>query len=730
MTHVHPRGVVRRRGKVLKLAAAAAASFAALMVLAPASTSSEIPAQSLEQHLRAVIPCQSLTVKSTFCNSRLTAAEQQSIDRQTGLVAPAHPGARQTVLPRSKATERYLKETQEFQALREKVRQAKEAFQGQRSSPAANMVEANDFLNSREDYFVSRVEAWNGQIFWAPAGRLTDPIIVRAGDEIRSVFGPIPPFDVTTLGERVTSDGWRITTALLPTEVDGNRVQLVPNTSLPGNPLQFEHTDVNGNHVKWATAVEKCDKPSLAGGVTPCGAASRISRAVKGTVEWLALARKADGVDVLQANSYWSPDDPAFALIGYIGFNRVSGEVAFFDGANSAPRSYNWNAAIVPPGGAGYGDAAGRKMAATTYDATFRIDCANCHENKEPRIITPYMKHERVGYSDPVLAVASSVGNLLPEMTRNVRQPYRVVGTGYNAQHAGTIARGRIFEDPTKQCASRCHGLTTLGTARFAFDSLGKLAEYVGADGQVDAAIENDYRTFWATRAGAGKIHPWMLPEAGNDLSTDPPAPEISDEAWKVLKDVMLGNSTAIPLLPIYTEAPAPESKLKEKTRLADPAGPASLVATVTPNRDNNGGTLEREIHLQWIYLNTLGGVPTRDDVRFNIAIAETDIPAGDDETPIEQYPTIEQAKGLTAQRVSDAVWRDGKIIILKDVSYAGHTRWTDAAPATTPRPYRVDFPVAKGKRYLIRLVAKRHTFDQSQFAFSEVDHVASVDVK
>jgi hypothetical protein len=84
--------------------------------------------------------------------------------------------------------------------------------------------------------------------------------------------------------------------------------------------------------VKWTTPIDKCDKPSLAGGVTPCGTASRLSRTERENVEWIALARKTKGPEPLAAEQYWSQDDSSYALLGYIGFNRVAGEVAFFDG--------------------------------------------------------------------------------------------------------------------------------------------------------------------------------------------------------------------------------------------------------------------------------------------------------------------------------------------------------------------------------------------------------------
>ena len=188
-----------------------------------------------------------------------------------------------------------------------------------------------------------------------------------------------------------------MTTGTLVVEVEGNRAELKPNTSKPGNPPEFEHRDDHGNFVKWTTTIDRCDKPSLAGGVvTPCGTGSRLSRRVKGNVEWIALARKSQGVAPLAADEYWKLDNPSFSLLGYIGFNQVSGEVAFFDGSYSGI-TFNWNAPLVAPGGSGYGDDQGRAQSSLTYDGSLMARCTLCHDNKAPRIITPHIQMAQWG---------------------------------------------------------------------------------------------------------------------------------------------------------------------------------------------------------------------------------------------------------------------------------------------------------------------------------------------
>jgi hypothetical protein len=613
----------------------------------------------------------------------------------------------------------YKKELGEFLARARNRSRLTEIFRSDALTTAFK-ASASNADKQNLDYVAARISEWNGPIFWAPASKDTDENL-RAGDEARAVLGPIPPFDVTRLGKFTLPDGSTIETAELALEVDGNQVRLKPNPSKPGSPLEFEHRDLAGQVVKWTPTVEKCDKPSLAGGVTPCGTASRISRIVRGNVEWIALARKSRRVEVLTADPFWAHENSSFALIGYIGFNRQSGEVAFFDGAGDKS-PFNWTATIVQPGGKGYQDAAGRAVAAGMYDTSFAVNCAACHNNMEPRIITPYIKQARVGYSNPKLAGAFSLGDLLPEKTRNDRTPYRVVGTGFNLVNAVEIQQAMTITDPTRNCTS-CHTLANQQTARFASDSVGKLGTLTG-----DAGIENSYRTEWASLSGAGKIHPWMLPgPLGNDIGSEPNHQVLSDADWQMLKQVLENPLSDKRSRRVYTLAPAPESSASDDTRLADPAGSRDLKMEILPGVDG-ASPYSRKMQISWKYLNTLGGVPERDDVRFHIAIREM---AASGTAPVDaDYPTITQAKGDEGTLLREGIYTDQGLLILKDVSFAGHLKWTDPSATLTPRDYRIAVPAAPGRRYLIRIVAKRHTFDGSREAYSDANHTAYLDVK
>jgi hypothetical protein len=620
-------------------------------------------------------------------------------------------------------TGEYGRQLTDFLERTDQLRQLTEQFDQQVRRKAQVKQLSGTARLPQFNYVAQKIGAWNGDIFWAPASKETD-VNLRYADEVRAVFGPIPPFDVTQVGKRSKPDGSSIETAALYVEVDGNRVELKPNPSKPKNPLEFEHRDIAGNVVKWTSTIDKCDKPSLAGGVTPCGTASRLSRTERGNVEWIALARKTKGPEPLAAEQYWSQDDPSYALLGYIGFNRVSGEVAFFDGTYEGMR-FSWKSPTIQPGGSGYQDEQGRALAARTYDATFRIDCASCHDNKEPHIITPYIKQARVGYRSRARADAFSLGHLLPELTRLAKTPYRVVGSAYTAVHKPTLDSGRTVADPGTNCTT-CHGLTNHNTARFASDAVGRLGSLTG-----DEAIENNFRTDWALRTGEGKIHPWMLPEPdGNDLSSDPLPSPLGDADWDKLRRVLENPDSDPRSLKLYTEAPAPESVLIDDTRIGDPSGPQNFTINVANNRDGAAEPMAREIQVAWSYLNSLGGIPERDDVRFNIAVLEGDIPPNGAEPQLGDFPSIEQTKGVGASALNVGVYTDGSLLIVKDVSFVGHRRWTDPVGITAPRQYRVDFPAQKDRRYLIRMAAKRYTFDQSVEKLSNADHVFSVDVQ
>jgi hypothetical protein len=629
------------------------------------------------------------------------------VDVATGLVLPKYPFSQplEKLPPDDPQTKAYTQALQEYYSNRERILQARNEFR---------MFQANLGGLADEDsvYVASRVAAWNGEIFWAPASKEADYIgatgrITRAGDEIRAVFGSIPPFDVSTLtptAPQVLPDGSTYECRTLNLQVDGNLVVLKPNPSVTGSPLQFEHTDVTGAHVKWTTTIDQCDKPSLAGGVTPCGTSSRLAVVKRGNIEWISLARKTLPDDTLAAIPYWLPANPDFHLLGHIGFNRITGEVAFFGELNGLV--YQFDDPETPPGGAGYQDALGRADSRGRYDPNFKIACTACHDNKEPKVLTPYIKNARVGFLDDARRNAFSVGDLLPVGIRRSDEPYRVVGSGFTSGPNQSVINDSQMISSLNTCTN-CHDLTTGGTASFAADAINRLADLNPTlSGEVDPA-----RTPWAKRTGDGKIHPWMTVQ-GNRLANASGVlyAEITSTEQQQLLDALVNPPADAPK--VYTPAPAPESVGDDENRIGDPSY-AHFVAPVFSSSPDPHPTYDRQLTVRWNYHNSFGGVPTRDDVRFHLAIREVPIPAGGGPSPPADFPTLDQARGALASQIAGNVYRIGDVLVIKDVAFKGHLKWTDPAPTSGPRDYAVAVPAQSGKRYLIRLLSKRFTFDQ-----------------
>jgi hypothetical protein len=570
------------------------------------------------------------------------------------------------------------------------------------------------------EIFADTVLRWNGNIFWEPASESSNAV-TRFGDEARAVFGPIPEGDCGSPAAKI-----------LPVEVDGNVVDLVPNSAKPGRPLEFEHRDVAGQVVKWTDTIAKCDKPSLAGTVTYCGLNSRLARIVRGNVEWLFLCRKSNSSREVASNPYWQRSDQRFALLGTIGFNSSSGEIVFFDGRKDRTE-FDWSKPFVPPGGRSYADSTGRAAAAALYDPTFQIRCHSCHDNKSPYVVDPHAEQSRIGYllgEDDPRAHAFSLGSYLPERPRLEDAPFRVVGSGYTSAHKGDIARARTVRDPTGNCTT-CHTLTTQMTGkRLAADAVAR-EPFVSNPSWAQTLVLQDerktyaridrHRTDWARRGGGGKIHPWMVPGHGNELTTLPP--EISAADWQKLSDCLWeAGGPECGYRPLYTPCPAPEVE-GENSKLTD----ATIEVLALPPDERGEG---RMLRLSWKYLNDYGAVPERDDVRFNVAIRERPISTAAAPPENSEYPSMDEAKGAGFVPFKDAIGMSASAKLIQNTSYAGHIRWTDPEPATSPRTFELYLPAACNERYLLRIVPKRFCFDQSNIVYGSADHLLYADVK
>jgi hypothetical protein len=645
-----------------------------------------------------------------------SACEQGSrCDKSTGCIGPSPPpGPILRVLPEGGRYDRYVRDLQAFQACRELVLWS--------MTPQTSQAQPIDFDPSDLEYssFADAVQRWNGDIFWKPASASSN-VVTRFGDEARAVFGPIPYGDCR--------DGAKT----IAVEVEGNIVDLKPNLAKKGHPLQFEHRDATGRVVKWTDSIPKCDKPSLAGTVTYCGLNSRLNRVVRGKVEWLFFCRKTNSSLEVGRDPYWQQSNPRFALFGTIGFNSHTGEIVFFDGRKDQAE-FDWSKPFVPPGGVSYFDTAGRAEAEAFYDPTFQIQCSACHDNKNAYVVNPHAQQARVGYfggrGDP-RAIAFSLGDYLPETPRDERAPFRVVGSGYTATYSVELGRAKTVQDPTENCTA-CHTLTTQVTGRrFAPDAVaqepwvsnptwGQLLE-LEAEKTKYAHVAR-HRTDWALRSGSGKIHPWMVPLHGNELSALPPG--ISSTDWRRLSDCLWGvGGSECGYQPLYTACPAPQLGPR-----GDGSEPTDATAAVLPLPPGEIGAV-RVLRVSWRYLNRYGDVPQRDDVRFNVAVKETAIPPDGTAPAARDYPSMDEAEGRSFTPIYGEIGTSGSTMLIQNASYLGHAKWTEPTASTDLRDFQIDLPGTCNRRYLIRILPKRFCFDQNNVAYSSADHLLYADV-
>src|SRR5207302_9901632 len=110
----------------------------------------------------------------------------------------------------------------------------------------------------------------------------------------------------------------------LALEVDGNQVDIADHNG----SLEFQSTDPGGA-ASWLGSgpISRCDKPSIAGGVTFCGMNSRLVRTSNGSLSYLVLCRKSpSGSAGPTPTDFWSGSNSKFDVLGFIIYNSASGE--------------------------------------------------------------------------------------------------------------------------------------------------------------------------------------------------------------------------------------------------------------------------------------------------------------------------------------------------------------------------------------------------------------------
>lgn len=581
------------------------------------------------------------------------------------------------------------------------------AWSAEPMGPLPSRAKPDDAEQSRA--FAETVRDLNETVLWKPATASDNPV-TKFGDEVRAVFGPIPQGDC--------GDGAAQSLSL---QVDGNTVDLKPNLEKPGRPLEFEHRNAAGEFVKWTTGIAQCDRPSLAGDVTYCGMNSRVSRVVKGNIEWLTFCRKSMAHQRIEPVPYWEKSNPQYSRLGMIGFNWATGEIAFFDGRHDGAL-FDWTKPSVPPGGQSYGDTLGRAEAEAIYDPTFQVQCSACHDNKGPYVLTPHIRQLQLGrhLKSRSETLLTDLDDYLPGSSNRDKAPFRVVGSTYTKIYKTELQNAKTVRDPSGNC-TECHSLTTQLTGqRFAPDAVAKepwvsdpdWSQILRVRAEQTKLLQIDlHRTDWARRFGTGRIHPWMVPIYGTDVSQGTRG--ISDNDWHRLSNCLWdAGGEECGYQPLYTPCPPPGT---------GPGGDGSVVRNVSATKASSpfGDIAASRLRLTWMYRNSYGDVSERDDVRFDAAIRLSTLP--DTATPREgDYPTVEDVKDEEIVDHGKAVVNARDFIRVHDIAYSGHRKYTEAEASSEPRTYELVLPAKCNRRYLVLILPKRFCFDQTGVVYAD----------
>ena len=172
---------------------------------------------------------------------------------------------------------------------------------------------------------------------------------------------------------------------------------------------------------------------------------------------------------------------------------------------------------------------------------------------------------------------------------------------------------------------------------------------------------------------------------------------------------------------------------ISPSTRLAQPLNLKRKVRTHQRDGRGSSAALARDgsriLRLRWKYLNNYGGVPERDDVRFNVAVRQQALTKAAAPPLVSDYPSTAEARDTEPAALDGPIGISGSATLIRNVSYSGHTRWTEPAPSTSPRLFELLLPAACNQRHLIRIVPKRFCFDQSNIAYGSKDHLLYADV-
>ncbi len=340
-----------------------------------------------------------------------------------------------------------------------------------------------------------------------------------------------------------------------------------------------------------------------------------------GNVDWVFNCHYRPG--------FHEPNDP-YDFMAVIGSNSVTGETCFF-----GHDQFKMSSTVAPiPGGTGPDDSAGRAEAARFWNIPSRNTCLKCHSGNKAWALTPHVNQSRLGGDGTMDFIPSTPSS----RRRHPGWGYRLIGTVHNQVMVRPKAVWPANDDGTPDTTcTRCHVLTDVEEfLRLSRDSVGL----------------PDLPKFTERSQGFPHFRQIWMP-LGIDAVHD--ATEPFQEAVGRLERAIAN--------PAYRARPEEE--------ILSPCPPPNRIdeaaVTVTVNGDSE--------ELQWAYRNDYGGVPTRDDIRFELSVQGS----------------------------------DGTSCRFRDVApeSLGSDRWN----------FRL--PVRAGTTYTYRLKPYRYCFDRTVFSFS-----------
>ncbi len=389
----------------------------------------------------------------------------------------------------------------------------------------------------------------------------------------------------------------------------------------------------DGKPTKW-TPADGCDKPGHIGLLfskfpgndinESCSPMTRLGGKRIGNVYWTWLCHN------------WHVNHDEFLTV--IGANMETGETCFIGhdvAEDPDPKHHVLAKDVMPPGGIDPTNVHQRAKAAEFWEPGHMFVCLDCHSTNGPFLGTPNAR---------AAVLPNGERELFPRYPDRLRMTpgsgFRVIGTGHNVFATDIplreIRRPKAIvpmkDDKTADnSCTKCHQLSD--------------QEHYVRLARLSVGLKDTY-------VKERKDVPWM-----------PHGIDPTDAAEVKLAQVAVAR---------YERAwKDPSWRFSEAELLSECPAPAEVVSTTTKAAIDDKGTST----LTWRYANDLGGVPLRDDVRFQVKIEGSD--------------------GSTCQ--------------IRDVApnALGATDW------------KLEHPTQKGVAYEYKLQPYRYCFDKKPYAFA-----------